>query len=202
MYFLDSMLNMILVAACMAGSSGSDVTKFIQEYYQHIQVFLNQDTANDKMNARYLFRKLSCERIEDSLCLYIEDKQRAERQQKIKEELKRLELSGKNRRKPQAPEAKQKEQEKAEDDGVVWEQPEEEKQEKEIIMSDSILLEIFEDKELSEIVISKPVIFEKSMEGIEVLNINGRKQNPKAGSGQLLQRCHGAERKRKRIQWN
>jgi len=91
--FLDSILNLILIIACRADSEIRDFTRFIQEYYQHIQVFLNQDTAEGKMNARYLFRKLSCERIEDSLCLYIEDKRREERRKKMKQELERLDIS-------------------------------------------------------------------------------------------------------------
>lgn len=132
--FLDSMLNLILVIACQAQSPARDVTRFIQEYYQHIQVFLNQDTADQKMNARYLFRKLSCERIEDSLCLYLEDKQRKERQKKIKEELERLDLSENKRRKTYLATGEEEEKEDEEDpfevsvssDGVVWEQEESE----------------------------------------------------------------------------
>lgn len=190
--FLDSMLNMILVVSCQAGSNARDVTRFIQEYYQHIQVFLNQDTANDKMNARYLFRKLSCERLEDSLCLYIEDKQRKERQRKIKEDLERLDLSRNKRRKThlsadESDRQGQKPQEMQEpdpfevpvsSDNVVWEQPEE--KEKEEDSFDSVFLEISEYRESSEIVLQKPVVYENSIAGLEALNVNGRSSNPRA----------------------
>lgn len=208
--FLDSMLNMILIIACQAGSSTGDMTRFIQEYYRHIQVFLNQDTANEKMNTRYLFRKLSCERIEDSLCLYIEDKQRIQKQKKIKEDLKRLELSeNKRRRTHLEKEKEEKSYVSVSSDNIVWEQKEQlkqqpeqlkeesnkivekeiqekdndikiQKREKEKIQNtDSIFLEISEHRELLEIVLQEPIIYEKSIAEFEVLNINERSNQPK-----------------------
>ena len=206
--FLDSMLNMILIIACQAGSSTGDMTRFIQEYYRHIQVFLNQDTANEKMNTRYLFRKLSCERIEDSLCLYIEDKQRIQKQKKIKEDLKRLELSENKRRRTHL-EKEEKSYVSVSSDNIVWEQKEQlkqqpeqlkeesnkivekeiqekdndikiQKREKEKIQNtDSIFLEISEHRELLEIVLQEPIIYEKSIAEFEVLNINERSNQPK-----------------------
>ncbi len=206
--FLDSMLNMILIIACQAGSSTGDMTRFIQEYYRHIQVFLNQDTANEKMNTRYLFRKLSCERIEDSLCLYIEDKQRIKKQKKIKEDLKRLELSENKRRRTHL-EKEEKSYVSVSSDNIVWEQKEQlkqqpeqlkeesnkivekeiqekdndikiQKREKEKIQNtDSIFLEISEHRELLEIVLQEPIIYEKSIAEFEVLNINERSNQPK-----------------------
>ncbi len=209
--FLDSMLNMILIIACQAGSSTGDMTRFIQEYYQHIQVFLNQDTANEKMNTRYLFRKLSCERIEDSLCLYIEDRQRIQKQKKMKEDLKRLELSeNKRRRTHLEKEKEEKSYVSVSSDNIVWEQKEQlkqqpeqlkeennkivekeiqekdndikiQKKEKEKIQNtDSIFLEISEHRELLEIVLQEPIIYEKSIAEFEVLNINERSSQPKA----------------------
>lgn len=206
--FLDSMLNMILIIACQAGSSTGDMTRFIQEYYRHIQVFLNQDTANEKMNTRYLFRKLSCERIEDSLCLYIEDKQRIQKQKKIKEDLKRLELSENKRRRTHL-EKEEKSYVSVSSDNIVWEQKEQLKQQpeqlkeesnkivekeiqekdndikiqkrekEEIQNTDSIFLEISEHRELLEIVLQEPIIYEKSIAEFEVLNINERSNQPK-----------------------
>ncbi len=206
--FLDSMLNMILIIACQAGSSTGDMTRFIQEYYRHIQVFLNQDTANEKMNTRYLFRKLSCERIEDSLCLYIEDKQRIKKQKKIKEDLKRLELSENKRRRTHL-EKEEKSYVSVSSDNIVWEQKEQLKQQpeqlkeesnkivekeiqekdndikiqkrekEEIQNTDSIFLEISEHRELLEIVLQEPIIYEKSIAEFEVLNINERSNQPK-----------------------
>lgn len=209
--FLDSMLNMILIIACQAGSSTGDMTRFIQEYYRHIQVFLNQDTANEKMNTRYLFRKLSCERIEDSLCLYIEDRQRIQKQKKMKEDLKRLELSeNKRRRTHLEKEKEEKSYVSVSSDNIVWEQKEQlkqqpeqlkeennkivekeiqekdndikiQKKEKEKIQNtDSIFLEISEHRELLEIVLQEPIIYEKSIAEFEVLNINERSSQPKA----------------------
>ncbi len=207
--FLDSMLNMILIIACQAGSSTGDMTRFIQEYYQHIQVFLNQDTANEKMNTRYLFRKLSCERIEDSLCFYIEDRQRIQKQKKMKEDLKRLELSeNKRRRTHLEKEKEEKSYVSVSSDNIVWEQKEQLKQQPEqlkeennkivekeiqekdndikiqkkekIQNTDSIFLEISEHRELLEIVLQEPIIYEKSIAEFEVLNINERSSQPKA----------------------
>lgn len=207
--FLDSMLNMILIIACQAGSSTGDMTRFIQEYYRHIQVFLNQDTVNEKMNTRYLFRKLSCERIEDSLCLYIEDRQRIQKQKKMKEDLKRLELSENKRRRTHL-EKEEKSYVSVSSDNIVWEQKEQlkqqpeqlkeennkivekeiqekdndikiQKKEKEKIQNtDSIFLEISEHRELLEIVLQEPIIYEKSIAEFEVLNINERSSQPKA----------------------
>lgn len=197
--FLDSILNIILIFACQANSEVRDFTRFIQEYYQHIKVFLNQDTVENKMNARYLFRKLSCERIEESLCLYIETKKREERQKKIKEELRRLDLAEHERRKTYLSD-QSGEEIMAEDpfkvvikDGVVFEQEENvenEQKKNEINHSvdthDSVLIEISRskdsleelEKELSEIILEKDIVFEKSIENIEILNINERIYNP------------------------
>lgn len=190
--FLDSMLNMILVIACQAKSPVRDVTRFLQEYYQHVQVFLNRDTAEQKMNARYLFRKLSCERIEESLSLYIEDKQRKERQKKIKEDLERLELSGNRRRKTYLATGQEEETDGEEDpfevpvfsDGVVWEQPEPETEKavSESGRKESVLeLELPEEQEVcSASKVSGYIIFEKNMDHLDTLNINGLCENPLA----------------------
>lgn len=200
--FLDSMLNMILVIACQAKSPVRDVTRFLQEYYQHVQVFLNRDTAEQKMNARYLFRKLSCERIEESLSLYIEDKQRKERQKKIKEDLERLELSGNRRRKTYLATGEEEETDGEKDlfevpvfaDGVVWEQPEPETEKsvsksgrqesvnENMVNAKSVLeLELLEEQEACpEPKVSGYIIFEKNMDHLDTLNINGLCENPPA----------------------
>lgn len=178
--FLDSMLNLILVIACQAGSGIRDFTKFIQEYYQHIHVFLNQDTAENKMNARYLFRKLSCERIEDSLCLYIEDKKREERRRKMKEDLERLELSGNRRRKTYLSTGEEEMEPEADpfevpvsSDGVVWEQAEEEERD------EGEPEEIVTEQNKQEEKQVPPVLFEKAVEQIDTLNVNGLWANPR-----------------------
>lgn len=177
--FLDSMLNMILVVACQAGSEARDFTRFIQEYYQHIYVFLNQDTAENKMNARYLFRKLSCERIEDSLCLYIEDKRREERRKKIRENLERLDLSDNRRRKTYLSTGEQEEKEQEEDpfhvvvssDGVVWEQAEKEEESIEERMEETI------EEHAEET--AAPVFFGTCIYHVDTLNVNGLWANPR-----------------------
>lgn len=213
--FLDSMLNMILVFACQARSEPRDFTRFIQEYYQHIQVFLNQDTAENKMNARYLFRKLSCERIEDSLCLLLEDKKQEERRKKMKEELNRLDLSKSSRRKTHLSTGKEQEPEKDDDPfevkiekgGVVWEQPEEEKlknvepQKKIEHKKDNFLieLELVPTEEIS-FELNKDIVYYKCIEHIEVLDIHGLIFTPKTSGRAVLSASEYNERGRQEQQ--
>lgn len=162
--FLDSMLNLILVVACYAQSPVQDVTKFLQEYYQHVHVFLNQDTAKQKMNTRYLFRKLSCERLEDSLCIYLEDKQREDRQKKMKEDLKRLELSENHRRKTY----------------IATEEEQQEKQEGHFSTLELELPEAEEQKDITPAPVCR--MFVKTAQRLSTLNLNGLYENPRAGN--------------------
>lgn len=57
--FFDSILNIMLSMAYYTGVNYGFATRFIQEYYEKTQVFLNAGQAQENRNNRYLFRKLS-----------------------------------------------------------------------------------------------------------------------------------------------
>lgn len=58
-YFFDSVLNIMLSMVYYTGLNYGFATRFIQEYYERNQVFLNAGQAQENRNNRYLFRKLS-----------------------------------------------------------------------------------------------------------------------------------------------
>lgn len=57
--FFDSLLNIILCMADLNHKKDTFVTKFVQDYYQKIQVFINQEIMEEYINPRYIFKKLS-----------------------------------------------------------------------------------------------------------------------------------------------
>lgn len=86
--FFDSILNLLLVLTYADKGKKLLATKFIQEYYQRIHVFLSKDIIENEISPRYIFRKLSCEKIEESVELLLEEKKR-------REELESLGIKGK-----------------------------------------------------------------------------------------------------------
>lgn len=58
-YFFDSILNIMLSMTYYTGLNYRFATRFVQEYYERNQVFLNVGQAQENRNNRYLFRKLS-----------------------------------------------------------------------------------------------------------------------------------------------
>ncbi|MCR5793090.1 MAG: AAA family ATPase [Lachnospiraceae bacterium] len=64
--FFDTFLNIMLCMAYLNKTKNMHGIKFIEEYYQRISVFINQDIVDSKINARYIFKKLSCESLDDS----------------------------------------------------------------------------------------------------------------------------------------
>lgn len=90
--FFDCLLNIMLALAYINDKKDPMVNRFVQEYYQRVYVFLNRDVVENCINPRYVFRKLSCLCIEDSVGLLLEDKKKQKiykEAQQITEELER-----------------------------------------------------------------------------------------------------------------
>lgn len=61
-YFLDSLLNILLCMAYLNDGRDGRVNQFIQEYYNKVCIFLDQREESD--HSRYIFRKLSSDKIQ------------------------------------------------------------------------------------------------------------------------------------------
>lgn len=61
--FFDSLLNILLSISCLSTERDVYLEKFIQEYYNKISAFLI-NTRKNKVDSKYLFRKLSSGKIE------------------------------------------------------------------------------------------------------------------------------------------
>lgn len=61
--FFDSLLNIMLSMSCLNTERDAYLEKFIQEYYNKISAFLI-NTRKNKVDSKYLFRKLSSGKIE------------------------------------------------------------------------------------------------------------------------------------------
>lgn len=63
--FFDSLLNILLALSYLNNAKDTYVTKFIQSYYERIHVFINNKETKERINPRYIFKKLSSDRIEE-----------------------------------------------------------------------------------------------------------------------------------------
>ncbi len=72
-YFFDNFLNILLSMANLDDKRDNESNGFIQRYYGNVSTFLNQEKAQELINPRYIFRKISSDCFEEEL-------------QKIKEE--------------------------------------------------------------------------------------------------------------------
>ncbi|MFA9463733.1 MAG: AAA family ATPase [Velocimicrobium sp.] len=61
--FFDSFLNILLTMSHMNCTMDNFVNGFIQEYYDKNRVFINQADAGEHLSPRYLFKKLSDDKI-------------------------------------------------------------------------------------------------------------------------------------------
>lgn len=61
--FFDSLLNIMLSMSCLNTERDAYLEKFIQEYYNKVSAFLI-NTRKNKVDSKYLFRKLSSGKIE------------------------------------------------------------------------------------------------------------------------------------------
>lgn len=93
--FFDAVLNILLASSYLDHGKDAIANKFLQEYYNKIEAFL-VNTRKNIVDSRYLFRKLSSERIE-AYSFELEEKleqekKEADRLRKEREEQERLEL--------------------------------------------------------------------------------------------------------------
>lgn len=77
-HFLDGMLNIMLAFSQLNNKRNDYTNKFIQEYYNKIKVFLNCNQAEQVVNTRYIFKKLSQEGFEKVGVERIKHKAKAE----------------------------------------------------------------------------------------------------------------------------
>ncbi len=64
-HFFDSLLNVMLSMSYLNNAKDTFVTKFVQSYYEKINVFINHHETKQRINPRYIFKKLSSDKIED-----------------------------------------------------------------------------------------------------------------------------------------
>ncbi len=73
--FFDSFLNILLSMSRLNNAKDSFVNAFIQEYYEKVSIFINSENVKEAINPRYIFRKLSCERLEEQLEFFLEPRE-------------------------------------------------------------------------------------------------------------------------------
>lgn len=64
--FFDALLNILLSMAEINNCKDRKLTSFIMGYFMQISAFLNMKELGYSIDERYVFRKLSCENLEDS----------------------------------------------------------------------------------------------------------------------------------------
>lgn len=73
--FFDSFLNILLSMSKLNNAKDNFANGFIQEYYEKIVVFINREDGNNQITRRYIFKKLSCDRLEEELEFFLEPKE-------------------------------------------------------------------------------------------------------------------------------
>lgn len=81
--FFDSLLNILLAMSYLNNAKDTFVTKYVQNYYEKISVFMNNRETREQINPRYVFKKLSSDKIEEYTVQLQED--REEKKQETKE---------------------------------------------------------------------------------------------------------------------
>lgn len=74
--FYDSFLNILILMSHVNAARDNISNGFIQEYYDKIRVFINQGDAVENLSPRYIFKKLSNDKIGEAYCFAEEREKR------------------------------------------------------------------------------------------------------------------------------
>lgn len=84
--FFDSFLNILLSMSRLNNARDNFANGFIQEYYEKIVVFINREDGRNQITHRYIFKKISCDRLEEDLEFFLEPKEMEKPVPSIREE--------------------------------------------------------------------------------------------------------------------
>lgn len=98
--FFDSFLNILLCMSRLNNAKNHLTNAFIQEYYNQIVVFIKREGAQNGISPRYIFRKLSTDRLDLELEHFIEKTEMvaADASDKLEAAKKRQRLQGRRQR--------------------------------------------------------------------------------------------------------